>query len=152
MNFPIKPTSLKLSSQPVYTLSVASGLSGVPVHSIKQYISKGLILPFVKGSGRHLFSETDILRLKSIRYHLEEKGLNIAGIKAILSLIPCWALNNCPQEDRSVCAAFTSTTYPCWEAAEKGKECMNRDCRECKVYSYFSETRDLKSLMHEMLK
>ncbi|HUS86157.1 MAG TPA: MerR family transcriptional regulator [Bacteroidales bacterium] len=139
------------NSNPVYTLSVASTLSEIPVHSIKQYISKGLILPYVKESGRHLFSGIDILRLKSIRCQLEEKGLNIAGIKAILSLIPCWAVHKCPESDRNICDAYNSTSYPCWEASEKGEECRNRECRECGVYSVLSENHDVKTLLRELV-
>ena len=139
------------NSNPVYTLSVASTLSEIPVHSIKQYISKGLILPFVKESGRHLFSEIDILRLKSIRFQLVEKGLNIAGIKAILSLIPCWAVHNCTESERNRCDAYNSTSYPCWEAAEKGEECRNRECRKCEVYSILSESHDVKRLLKKLV-
>jgi MerR family transcriptional regulator/heat shock protein HspR len=68
-----------LSTTPVYTLSITAGLSGIPVHSIRQYIDKGLIIPFRKESNRNLFSHVDILRLKFIRKLLDENGLNIAG-------------------------------------------------------------------------
>ena len=54
------------STAPVYTLSIAAGQSGIPVHSIRQYIDKGLIIPFKKDSSRNLFSQVDILRLKYI--------------------------------------------------------------------------------------
>jgi DNA-binding transcriptional MerR regulator len=33
--------------------------SGIPVHSIRQYIDKGLIIPFKKESNRNLFSQVD---------------------------------------------------------------------------------------------
>lgn len=33
-------------SEPLYTLSVISRLSGVSVYTIQQWINKGLILPF----------------------------------------------------------------------------------------------------------
>jgi len=36
------------STIPVYTLSVTADLSGIPDHSIRQYIDKGLIIPFKK--------------------------------------------------------------------------------------------------------
>ena len=83
------------SITPVYTLSIASTLSGIPVHSIRQYIYKGLIIPYKKESNRNLFSQVDILRLKYIHKLLVEDGLNIAGIQSILALIPCWAIRKC---------------------------------------------------------
>jgi DNA-binding transcriptional MerR regulator len=64
------------SATPVNTLSTTSSLSGIPVHSIRQYINKGLIIPFTKETGRHLFSLVDILRLKYINVLLDEGGLN----------------------------------------------------------------------------
>jgi MerR family transcriptional regulator, heat shock protein HspR len=133
------------STTPVYTLSITSELSGIPIHSIRQYIDKGLIIPFRKESNRNLFSQVDILRLKFIHKLLVEDGLNVAGIKALLAVIPCWAIRNCSAEDRDNCQAFYSSTFPCWEASEKGTLCMNTNCRECDVYRVVEKNSDLKT-------
>ncbi len=135
------------STTPVYTLSTASTLSGIPVHSIRQYIDKGLIIPFKKESSRNLFSQVDILRLKYIHKLLDEDGLNIAGIRSLLALIPCWAIRKCSDEEREKCQAFQSDTYPCWEASEKGTLCRNTNCRECEVYRIVENYPDLKSFL-----
>src|SRR5659263_173788 len=108
------------STTPVYTLSITSTLSGIPVHSIRQYIDKGLIIPFKKKSNRNLFSQVDILRLKYIHKLLDECGLNIAGIRALLALIPCWAIRSCSLNERENCQAYHTDFFPCWEASEKG--------------------------------
>ena len=34
------------STAPVYTLSITTDLSGIPVHLIRQYIYKGFMIPF----------------------------------------------------------------------------------------------------------
>jgi len=52
-------------------------LSDIPVHSIRKYIDKGLIIPFKKKSNRNLFSQVDILLLKYINNLLNEGGFNI---------------------------------------------------------------------------
>ena len=135
------------STTPVYTLSVTSNLSGIPVHSIRQYIDKGLMIPFKKESSRNLFSQVDILRLKYINRLLENDGLNIAGIKTLLALIPCWAIRHCSNEDRIKCKAYISETYPCWEASEKGTLCKNTNCRECEVYRSVENYPDIKSFL-----
>jgi MerR family transcriptional regulator/heat shock protein HspR len=135
------------STTPVYTLGIASSLSGIPVHSIRQYIDKGLIIPFRKESSHKLFSGVDILRLKYIHKLLEERGLNIAGIRALLAVIPCWALRNCLAEEREKCQAYQNDAYPCWEASEKGTLCKNTDCRECKVYRIVENYPDIKSFI-----
>jgi len=135
------------TTSPVYTLSTASTLSGIPVHSIRQYIDKGLMIPFRKESNRNLFSQVDILRLKYIHKLLEQNGLNIAGIRSLLALIPCWAIRKCPNGEREKCQAYISETYPCWEASEKGTFCKNTNCRECEVYRSVENYPDLKSFL-----
>lgn len=143
--------SLIESITPVYTLSTTSTLSGIPVHSIRQYVDKGLIIPFKKESNRNLFSQVDILRLKFIHKLLDEDGLNIAGIRALLSLIPCWAIRQCNYEEREKCQAFLTDAYPCWEASEKGTLCKNTDCRECNVYRIVENYPDIKSFLKTII-
>ena len=135
------------STTPIYTLSITASLSGIPVHSIRQYIDKGLIIPFRKESNRNLFSHVDILRLKVIHKLLEEDGLNIAGIRTLLAVIPCWAIRKCSDKERKECKAYSSNTYPCWEASEKGIRCRNTNCRECEVYCIVENYPDLKSFL-----
>ena len=139
------------STTPVYTLSITSTLSGIAVHSIRQYIDKGLIIPYRKESNRNLFSQTDILRLKYIHKLLNEDGLNIAGIRSVLALIPCWAIRECSAEEREKCQAFKSDTFPCWEASEKGTLCKNTDCRECEVYRIVENYPDVKSFIKTLI-
>lgn len=136
---------------PVYTLSTASALSGIKIHSIRQYIDKGLIIPFRKESYRNLFSQVDILRLKYIHKLLNEGGLNIAGIRALLALIPCWMIRPCTTKERENCQAYHSDVYPCWEASEKGQGCKNTDCRECDVYRIVENYPDIKSYLKTII-
>src|SRR5665647_795730 len=139
------------STTPVYTLSITSALSGIPVHSIRQYIDKGLNIPFKKESNRHLFSQVDILRLKYIHKLLTESGLNIAGIRALLSLIPCWAVRSCSIDERENCQAYRTDVFPCWEASEKGTLCRNTNCRECDVYLIVENYPDVKSFIRTLV-
>jgi MerR family transcriptional regulator/heat shock protein HspR len=139
------------STTPVYTLSITSTLSGIPVHSIRQYIDKGLIIPYRKETNRHLFSQIDILRLKYIHKLLNDDGLNIAGIRSILALIPCWAIRKCSVAERNSCQAFQTDAFPCWEASEKGKLCKNTDCRECEVYRIVENYPDVKSYLKTLI-
>jgi MerR family transcriptional regulator/heat shock protein HspR len=139
------------STTPVYTLSIASTLSGIHVHSIRQYVDKGLIIPYKKESGRNLFSQVDILRLKYISKLLNEEGLNIAGIRALFALIPCWAIRECSQEERGSCMAYQSDSFPCWEASEKGSACKNNDCRECEVYRVVENYPGVKAFLKSLI-
>jgi MerR family transcriptional regulator/heat shock protein HspR len=139
------------STTPVYTLSTTSDLSGIPVHSIRQYIDKGLIIPFKKDSKRNLFSQVDILRLKYVHKLLDEGGLNIAGIRSLLAIIPCWTIRQCTDKDREKCQAFQTVSFPCWEASEKGINCRNNNCRECDVYRIVENYPDVKSFLKTLL-
>ena len=139
------------STSPVFTVGTVSILSGIPAHSIRQYINEGLIIPFKKESDRHLFSQVDIGRLKFIHEQLNEHGLNFAGIRAIFAMIPCWAIRSCAVEERNQCQAYFATTHPCWEASEKGRECRNKDCRECDVYRIVEKHQDIKSLLKTLI-
>ena len=143
--------NLIASTSPVYTLSITASLSEIPVHSIRQYVDKGLIIPFKKESSRNLFSQVDILRLKYIHKLLDADGLNIAGIRTLLALIPCWAIRQCSDEEREKCQAFLSVTYPCWEASEKGTLYRNTNCRQCEVYGIAENYPDLKSFFRTII-
>ena len=134
-------------SRPMLTLSVISQLSGIPAHSIRQYIEKGLILPYKRENQRHLFCLNDVSRLKHIHSLIHDQGLNFAGIRSVLALVPCWKMHDCSEEDRNNCDAYTANTSPCWEASSKGRICKNEECRECEVYACLSNTTDLKSVI-----
>ena len=138
-------------NDPVYTLGIASKLSGIPAHSIRQYIDRGLLIPYKLDSKRHLFSMGDIKRLKNIHSLLQEHGLNFAGIRSLLAVVPCWAIRPCSESDRESCNAFKAVAYPCWEASEKGRVCRNDNCRECNVYLHLNEYGDFKSLIRALV-
>lgn len=135
----------------LYTLAVATQLSGIPAHSIRQYIDEGLIIPYKLESKRHLFSRYDIDRLRLIRSLIREKGLNFSGVRALMAMNPCWAIRQCPVEDRGSCGAYTDNFQPCWEASEKGRNCKNENCRECVVYHSLDLDSGIKSTLKTLL-
>lgn len=82
---------------------------------------------------------------------IQDKGLNFAGIRALMSMIPCWAMRDCSEEDRNSCQAYSNTTHPCWEASKKGRKCRNENCRTCDVYISISNELDLKSVIKTLI-
>lgn len=139
------------SSVPLYTLGIASQLSDIPSHSIRQYIDEGLIIPFKLESKRHLFSRNDIERLKLIKKLLRGRGLNFSGVRALMAMIPCWAIRECSEEDRSTCEAYSDNFQPCWEASEKGQKCKNENCRDCEVYHSLDGDSGIKATLKSIL-
>ena len=139
------------SSLPLYTLGIASQLSEIPAHSIRQYIDEGLIIPFKLKSKRHLFSQKDIERLKLIRSYIRDRGLNFSGVRALMAMIPCWSIRGCSEDDRSSCGAYTDNFQPCWEASEKGRLCRNENCRDCEVYHSLNIDTGIKTVLKSLL-
>jgi len=138
--------NLQVDSEPVYTIGIASRLTNTSVHTLRMYEERGLIIPFKTETNRRVYSRSDVGRINCIRRHLDEEGLNIAGIKAVWSLVPCWLIRPCSQKDQEACNAFVNTTNPCWEVEEKGPECIDADCRTCKVYLLGANCSDMKSM------
>lgn len=135
---------------PVYTIGITAQLTETSVHALRMYEKRGIILPYVTKSNRRLFSKSDIQRIKCIRKHLDEDGLNIAGIKAVLATIPCWLVKPCSKASQKSCDAYTNTLVPCWEAERKAHECADADCRECLVYQMGDLCGDVKSLNRKL--
>lgn len=122
--------------KPVYSISSAARLLDISVHTLRMYEREGLIIPFKEGNKNRLYSDRDIERLKCIRNKIKKKKFSISAIQAMLSLLPCWAVINCPIEKRDKCPAFINAEKPCWTYF-KNEGCLNINCRDCKVYQNF---------------
>lgn len=138
----------KLNSEPIYTLGVVSRLSGVPVHSVRQYIDKGLILPFKTDTKRHLFSDIDVERLKKIKIYIDN-GLNTVGLKCLYAQIPGYYLKSCTDNICDGCTSFSSPIEPCWMACSKNTQCNVENCRSCIVYAVADPVADLSHILTE---
>ena len=69
---------------PVYVIGVVCRLVKIPVWTLRQLDRAGVVRP-KRASGRHrLYSLKDIEKLEYVHYLMEEKRVNIHGIKIIL--------------------------------------------------------------------
>ena len=73
------------SAQAVYSIAVASELSGVDPQMLRIYEQRGLVSPFRTSGGTRRYSRDDIDRIADITALLSE-GLNLAGIGHVLTL------------------------------------------------------------------
>jgi len=138
--------------EPVIPIGTVAGQSGLSVYAIRKYEAEGLLIPHRKASGHRLFSREDLERIRMIRHMIQDMGLNMAGIRMIQALLPCWTLVGCSEKQRSRGAAYRDTSQPCWVI--KGGKCSERgnECRRCVVYRFGSQrTENLKSLAHNRL-
>jgi len=138
-------------NEPIYPIGVVSRLLGISVFTLRMYEREGLILAS-RGTNQknRLYSISDIERMRCIRDAITNKKYSIPAIKAILSLIPCWKVVNCSQEDRLNCPAYNSIGSPCWTFHHKGNVCENRDCRLCEVYFNFTNCEEIKSYFKQI--
>lgn len=72
--------------EPVYVISVASKLVDLPVWTLRQLDKAGVVCPKRIGKKSRLYSLKDIKKLEYIHYLMEEKRVNISGIRIILEL------------------------------------------------------------------
>ena len=68
----------------VYVISVVSRLLDVPVWTLRRLDSAGIVCPRRVGRKSRLYSLNDIRRIQYVVYLMEEKGLNICGVKMVL--------------------------------------------------------------------
>jgi MerR family transcriptional regulator, heat shock protein HspR len=73
------------SGHAVYSISVASELSGVDPQMLRTYEQRGLVSPFRTDGGTRRYSRDDLDRIAEITILLGE-GLNLAGIGQVLKL------------------------------------------------------------------
>lgn len=136
-------------TRPVFTIGVAAALIGVSVHTLRMYESEGLILLQRTKSQHRLYSQIDIERLQCIRVMIEERGFNLAGIKGMMSMAPCWEIKGCSEADRAQCDAYEHALEPCWIVRTKAKICEEEDCAACPVYREVTTCHNMKSFLKE---
>jgi len=133
--------------EPVLSIGIVAKKINVSVQTIRLYEKEGLILPHRTASGRRLYSLHDLKRLRSIRNMIADNGLNLKGIKALMSLVPCWDYKGGVDEDCKGCPAFSEAVKPCWSIGDVGAKCQNQDCRNCPVYLLEITHNNLKEII-----
>ena len=72
-------------NRPLYMISVAAELAGVPPQTLRIYEQKGLVSPQRTRGNTRMYSQADIERLQLIN-ELTDEGINLAGVIRILDL------------------------------------------------------------------
>ena len=132
--------------EPVFPIRTAAKLLNVSIHTLRMYEREGLFISFKNKSNQKLFSRADIDRIQCIRAAINEAKISINGIKTIYSLIPCWEIIKCGEDDRKNCDAFNRAHIPCWSYDHKNI-CGKKDCRSCLVYTRYSQCGSIKELI-----
>ena len=146
-----KVGSDNLEGHPLISIGPLSRRVGLSVSSIRKYETEGLVIPFRTPSGRRLFSQEDVDRVRNIQHMIQTLGLNLEGIRRIQALLPCWNLLPCGADTRDDCEAYRDNTRPCWMTRGIGT-LQGNECRKCAVYRFGSLcTEDIKRVLHDQV-
>lgn len=85
--------------KPLYTISVASEILETHPRTLMLYEDVGLVEPFRTATNRRRYSQRDIRRLQVIQKLTREKGVNLAGVRHILSLFEALHTGAAPVPD-----------------------------------------------------
>ena len=69
----------------VYVISVASKMLSMHPQTLRKYERVGLVRPSRTDGMLRLYSQDDIARIKLIKYLVDDLGLNLAGVRLILT-------------------------------------------------------------------
>jgi MerR family transcriptional regulator, heat shock protein HspR len=117
----------------------------ISVDLLRLYEREGLLLPMKSIKGTRYFSAADFQWISTLLHMVRESGLNFAGIRHLLALLPCWNLNRCDDSKLGNCPNKLSASTPCWA----GETCCHeeRDCYNCAVYRMAPGCANLKVLL-----
>ena len=75
-----------VSREPRYAVTAVATRVGVRIQTLRRYEEYGLLEPMRSDEGYRLYSDADIARIERIRRLVNDLGVNLAGVAAILHL------------------------------------------------------------------
>lgn len=75
------------SKEPILTISVAANLLDLHPRTLMLYEKEGFISPHRTKTNRRLFSIKDLEHLQFLKYLTQREGINLNGVRVILSAI-----------------------------------------------------------------
>jgi len=70
----------------LFVISVAARLVEMHPQTLRKYEREGLIAPSRTSGNLRLYSDRDIERLRQVKFLVEQRGLNLAGVQLALEL------------------------------------------------------------------
>lgn len=75
-----------VSQEPRYVIAAVAARVGVRVQTLRRYEAYGLLEATSAGAGNRLYSDADIAQVMRIRRLIDDLGINLAGVAAVLHL------------------------------------------------------------------
>ncbi len=117
-----------------YSIGCVARLLYVSPQTIRYYEREGLIISIRTAAGTRRYDVNDVERLRQIRDLIIDEGLNVAGIRHMLGMLPCWELRGCGIERASQCWQLRDDRHPCWTNTHCAYREGPETCRACNVY------------------
>jgi DNA-binding transcriptional MerR regulator len=130
------PESLKRPGELIKIGRVARDFNVSP-DLLRLYEREGLLVPLKSNAGPRYFTRQDYSWIGTVMQLVREERMNLAAIRQLLGMLPCWKEHECPFEARINCPARNGASLqPCWMSP--GVHCCHnesqRQCYFCKVY------------------
>ena len=132
--------------QSVYTIRVASKLTGISPGTIREYERQGLLRTHRDSQNNHrLFTQDELKWIMQIWQLIHREGLNYEGLRRLLLITPCWKILKCTTEYKERCIVYTENKSACWSIDKLPGCCIDnqRKCQTCKVYAMAHENPHL---------
>jgi MerR family transcriptional regulator/heat shock protein HspR len=73
-------------NEPLYVISVAARLLELHPQTLRKYEREGFVSPSRTSGNLRLYSAEDLERLRQVKYLVEERGVNLAGVQMAMNL------------------------------------------------------------------
>lgn len=120
---------------------------GISVDLLRLYEREGLLIPLKSPRGTRYFTELDFPWIATVLRLVREVRLNVAGIRRLLALLPCWEFRNCPFEKKVNCPVILDSSKPCWMNRACCADSQAQDCYFCATYRSAPACENLKALL-----
>lgn len=132
-------------------IGVVAKRLGISIRTVHMYEREGLFISHKNSAGTRYFTERDVEWLMEVR-RMIKTGIGIAGIRHLLSLVPCWEINKCAFNGKGGCPVIVDHNAPCWANKSNICDATLQECRHCAVYDIRFDVGQLKQRLHIRLK
>lgn len=73
-------------NEPLYVISVAARLLELHPQTLRKYEREGFVSPSRTTGNLRLYSSQDLERLRQVKYLVEDRGINLAGVQLSMEL------------------------------------------------------------------
>lgn len=120
----------------LYTIGIVAEIINEHPETLRVWERNELIQP-ERVNNQRRYSNNDLKKLKFIKYLIHSKGLNIAGVKQLIGMYPCWKMRNCNGGAKQNSTVPVNNAKPCWKI--EGTFCFKPNdkaevCSTCSIY------------------